>query len=358
MGKWLFGALFSAILIVAGCGSDKSGAPSGDSGKKDPEAANKNDGAYPDKTGTVVGRIVYKGTPPVAAKLKVNKDNNVCGSEQVHESLTVDPKNSGIKWAVVAVQGLSTTNPAAREKTLDQKGCRFEPHVLVIEAGDKVNILNSDGVLHNIHTFSANNPSFNEAQPKFKKQITKQFYSESEPIKIKCDVHSWMSGWIVVVENPYYSVTNENGEFRIENVPVGRQVLEVWHETLGTALVEVEVKEGAETKVETLELVLKSSEPSGDKPAKKKGTMVAKPIYDANCSACHGSSGKGDGPAAAGMPNKPANLTASSTQNKTDADLEKIIREGRPEKSMPPWKHLPKRAIKDLVSYLRFLAGR
>ena len=360
MGLFYFAVVIFVAYLLFGCSkSEKSDPPaSGPAGGAEGSKV-VNPEPQKEKTGTVVGKIVYKGVPPVSKKLKTNKDVEVCGSEQVSEELVVNPQNNGIGSAVVSVRDYVRSGPAHQEKTIDQKGCRFQPHVLAVEAGDEVSILNSDGVLHNIHSFPISNAPFNEAQPKFKKKISKTFSAAPDQIKIKCDVHSWMAGWVIVVENPYYSVTDENGEFRIENVPVGRQQLTVWHEALGTALMEVDVKEGTETRVNTFGWSLMSILPVNDKVIKKKGTTVAKPVFDSNCASCHGPAGKGDGPAAASLANKPANLTLDATQKKTDSELEAIIHDGRQDKSMPPWKNiLTNQQIKDLVFYLRYLGGK
>lgn len=356
MGKRLLSSVALVVLtglVVFGCGQEeKSESPKAEEPKVVSPEPQK------EKTGVVIGKIVYKGIPPSARKLKINKDVAVCGTEQSPEDLVMNPENNGIRGAVITVKGLIKTSFASQEKILDQRGCRFEPHVLVIASGDKVNILNSDGVLHNIHSFPEKNPPFNESQPKFKKLITKQFNSAPDYIKIKCDVHSWMNGWIIVVPNPYYAVTNDSGEFRIDNIPIGRQILEVWHQTLGPAVMEVDVREDQETQVDTLEWSLMSIQPVDNKPVKKKGTIVAKPVYDLNCASCHGSAGRGDGPAAVSLPNKPANLTQGTTQKKYDTELENAIRNGRPEKGMPSWNYLPAKDIKNLVDYIRHLGGK
>lgn len=96
----------------------------------------------------------------------------------------------------------------------------------------EIDILNSDGVLHNIHSFSTANPPINKAQPKFKKVITERF-EQPEIIRVRCDVHSWMEGWIVVLASPYFAVTEETGLARIDSVPAGAHTLEVWHPELG-----------------------------------------------------------------------------------------------------------------------------
>lgn len=198
--------------------------------------------------GTVVGEVKYQGTPPAPGMLKVTKDTEVCGKEKTSLELVVGP-DKGIQWAVVSVAGAKGSPPKpAKKPALDQKGCEFHPHVLLVPAGAEVDILNSDGVLHNIHTFSTSNPPFNKSQPKFKKVIEAKF-DKPEIVKVKCDVHGWMGGWVVVMDHPWHAVTDAKGTFKLENVPAGKHKVEVWHETLGKVAKEVEVKAGAETRV-------------------------------------------------------------------------------------------------------------
>ena len=205
--------------------------------------------------GSITGEVKFAGAPPEPKVVKVNKDNQACGNEKRSENLVVGP-NKGVQWAVVSLPGAKGPAPKpAKKPVLDQKGCHFQPHVLLVPTGAEVDILNPDGVLHNIHTFSTANPSINKAQPKFKKVMTEKF-EKPEIIKVQCDAHSWMAGWIVVAAHPHYAVTDEKGAFRLENVPPGKHKVEVWHETLGKVSKEVEVKAGAEAKV-TFELAKK-----------------------------------------------------------------------------------------------------
>jgi plastocyanin len=198
--------------------------------------------------GSIVGEVKFSGTPPSPKVLKVNKDNQVCGTEKVSEELVVGP-NKGIRWAVASVVGAKGPAPKPAQKpVLDQKGCQFQPHVLLIPAGAELDILNPDGVLHNFRTFSTANPALNKAQPKFKKVMTEKF-DKPEIIKVQCDAHSWMLGWIVVQAHPLYAVSDAEGSFKIDNVPAGTHKVEVWHESLGKVTREVEVKAGAATKV-------------------------------------------------------------------------------------------------------------
>ena len=194
--------------------------------------------------GTISGEVKLSGAAPAPKVVKVNKDNEVCGNEKKIVDVAVGAGN-GLADAVVTVADAKGAKPA-KKAVLDQKGCEFRPSVLVMAPGE-LEILNSDGVLHNIHTFSTANPAVNKAQPKFKKTMTEKF-EKPEIIKVTCDVHSWMLGWIAVTPGPA-AVTDESGVAKIENVPAGKQKIEVWHETLGKQSKDVDVKAGQTTKV-------------------------------------------------------------------------------------------------------------
>jgi len=194
--------------------------------------------------GTIEAAVTYAGAP-VVEKLKVNKDTEKCGTEAVIEKVVVGP-NKGLANAVVSVPGAKGA-PKAMKATVDQHGCKFVPHVVAMTPGE-VELKNSDDILHNIHTYSTANPSINKAQPKFKKLMTEKF-EKPEIIKLTCDVHSWMLGWVAVMPNPFFGVTDANGVAKIENVPPGKYTVEAWHETLGKQTKEVEVKAGQTAKV-------------------------------------------------------------------------------------------------------------
>jgi hypothetical protein len=194
--------------------------------------------------GTIEAEVKYNGAP-VIEKLKVNKDVEKCGTEAVLEKVVVGG-NKGLANAVVSVPEAKGA-PTAKKITIDQHGCKFVPHVSATTPGE-VELKNSDDILHNIHTYSTANPSINKAQPKFKKVMTEKF-DKPEIIKLTCDVHSWMLGWVAVMPNPYFGVTDTNGVTKVENVPAGKYKVEVWHETLGKQTKEVEVKAGQTAKV-------------------------------------------------------------------------------------------------------------
>jgi len=192
--------------------------------------------------GTIEADVKYNGAAQVE-KLKVNKDTEKCGTEALIEKVVVGG-NKGLANAVVSVPGAKGATKA--KAVLDQHGCKFVPHVVVMQPGE-LEIKNSDDILHNLHTYSTANPSINKAQPKFKKTMTEKL-EKPEFVKITCDVHSWMLGWVAVVPG-LAGVTDKDGVTKIENVPAGKQKIEVWHETLGKQEKEVDVKAGQVTKV-------------------------------------------------------------------------------------------------------------
>jgi len=194
--------------------------------------------------GTIEATVTYAGAP-VVEKLKVNKDTEKCGTEAVIEKVVVGG-NKGLANAVVSVPGAKGGAPKTVKTVVDQHGCKFVPHVSAMTPGE-MDLKNSDDILHNIHTYSTANPSINKAQPKFKKTMTEKF-EKPEMVKLTCDVHSWMLGWVAVVPG-VAAVTDNNGVAKLENVPAGKQKIEVWHETLGKQDKEVDVKAGQTTKV-------------------------------------------------------------------------------------------------------------
>jgi plastocyanin len=135
-----------------------------------------------------------------------------------------------------------------KKVTLDQKDCDYHPHVLAFLAGSAVEIVNPDGILHNIHSYSKVNTPFNMAQPKFKKTMEVKI-DKPEVIEVRCDVHGWMEGWLVATANPYFAVTDNSGSFKLTDVPAGTYTVEVWHQKLGKTSQKVTVKAKEDAKV-------------------------------------------------------------------------------------------------------------
>jgi plastocyanin len=125
--------------------------------------------------------------------------------------------------------------------TLDQRGCIYVPHVMGIMIGQTYRILNSDGILHNIHTLPKVNPSFNKGMPATLKEATTVFNKPEEVFHIKCDVHPWMSAYMAVFTHPFFSVTGTDGKFTISGLDPGTYEITAWHERLGTQTASITV---------------------------------------------------------------------------------------------------------------------
>ena len=203
--------------------------------------------------GAIKGTVTLKGTAPELKKLAVTIDQYVCGKEKNPEELVLSPQG-GIRSAVVWLDKPPAGASAAAlapTATMDQKECLFAPRVVVVPAGGKIDFLNSDRLLHNLHSTPSANPPFNRTQPKGR-TITIPF-EKPEIIRVTCDLHSWMRGWVVVAEHPYYALTDGAGEFELKGLPAGRYTLKVWQERLGTVSKEVIVGDQDPTPV-TLEM--------------------------------------------------------------------------------------------------------
>ncbi len=198
--------------------------------------------------GTISGTVKFKGTAPAPKKLEITKDKEVCAkSAKTDPSLIVSDGN--LVNAVVYITDIKKGKKVEMQKvTMDQNGCEYQPHVLAFVAGSTVEILNPDGILHNVHSYSKANSPFNLAQPKFKKKMDVKI-EKPEAVNVKCDVHGWMDGWLFAAPNPYFGVTDKSGGFKLTDVPAGTYTVEVWHETLGKSTQKVTVKAKEEAKV-------------------------------------------------------------------------------------------------------------
>lgn len=186
--------------------------------------------------GSIKGAVVVAGQVPAQKKIDVTIDQYVCGTEKDAGDLLLSPRRE-LKNAVVWLEnppagaGAAAPAPAAKIE-MDQNGCVFIPRVVVVPAGGTVDFLNSDRLLHNIHATPKLNVSFNRTQPK--DRTIPVTFAKPEIVRINCDLHSWMVGWVVVSEHPYYAITGADGQFSFDNLPPGKYDLQVWHERLGT----------------------------------------------------------------------------------------------------------------------------
>jgi plastocyanin len=203
--------------------------------------------------GSLKGTVVLKGTAPEPQKLPVTIDQWVCGKEKSAEDLVLSPEG-GIRNAVIWLENPPPASTAAAlppVTAVDQKECVFTPRVVVVAAGGRIDFLNSDRLLHNLHSMPNANPPFNRAQPRGRTiPIT---FPHPEIVRVNCDLHSWMRGWVVVAEHSFYAITDADGRFALPGLPPGRYTVRVWQERLGTISREIVVGDQDPTTI-TLEM--------------------------------------------------------------------------------------------------------
>ena len=216
--------------------------------------------AEPLDGGTIKGIVKFPGDYPETEKITITKNQAVCGAFQYSESFVVSEDNHGLKNVVITLVGVKGKLPAKKSTpfTLEQTKCRYVPHVQAVPVGSLLEIKNDDGILHNVHVYLAGDlyadqltpkaTIFNKAQPKFRKKI-KQKLDKPGMYFYRCDVHSHMSAFIAVMDQPYYDVTNDSGEFTIANVPPGTYKIQAWHEVLGKLEKDVVVESGKTAEV-------------------------------------------------------------------------------------------------------------
>ncbi len=198
---------------------------------------------------SVSGRVIFDGTPPAVEKVEVKSDMAVCGKEKEVRKILLGV-DQGVANAVVRVIGAKGPMPS-KDGSLDQVNCEFVPHVQVIPAEAKLKITSSDSVLHNSHGFyEDNSTAFNIAVPIVGMEVSHKM-DKPGVVRLRCDAgHTWMSGYIFVTEEPFYALTDADGNFNIDGIPAGSYEIEVWQEWLGKIRQPVTVKEGAAEKVE------------------------------------------------------------------------------------------------------------
>ncbi len=259
--KLAYWVLFACFLTF-GCGGGEKKEEGAAASKEETAAETTANDQPTGPVGTIVGTVTFDGEVP---KLKIlNMDAEpACAAKHTEpvrsQALVLGDGNTLANVFVKIKSGLPEKKwaPPSEPVVLDQNGCIYDPHVFAVMVGQPLKILNSDGILHNIHPIPKINRSFNFAMPKTVKEAVRKFKKvEEEPFPIKCDVHPWMLAYMAVMSHPFYSVTGKDGKFTIENVPEGNYELEAWHEKLGTLTAPVNV---SANETVTVEFVFKRS---------------------------------------------------------------------------------------------------
>lgn len=196
--------------------------------------------AWADEWATIKGKFVFGGDPPAASALTTDKDVEVCGKHKLVSEELVVGGDKGVANVVVFVRDKNVKiNPEAaaaakaEKVVLDNKDCRFEPHVAFVQAGQTLVLKNSDSVGHNSNVATLKNPPSNSLIPAGGEATVTFKDDEAIPAQVTCNIHPWMKSWLVVRTNPYAAVSKADGTFEIKNVPVGEVELQMWHEKAG-----------------------------------------------------------------------------------------------------------------------------
>lgn len=199
--------------------------------------------------GTISGQVLYHG-PVKTRTVLPTKDREVCGDPR-KQPLIVVSEDGAVKDSVVFLKGVRSGKPwpemELERPTIDNIDCRFEPRVQVMRGGE-IDILNSDPVLHNTKAYYGRRTAFNVALPTQGLKVTQKLSRPGE-VRVDCDAHGWMLGWVYVVDNPYFAQTGEDGVFSIRDVPPGEYTLVVWQEELGATEMPVQVAAGEATEM-------------------------------------------------------------------------------------------------------------
>lgn len=195
--------------------------------------------ASPIQAGTLKGEVKYTGKIPAPVVHQTGKFKKVCGPEIQGESLILE--NQKVKNVVVWLDGKMAKKLKNKPGTysINQKNCAYSPHVLAMPKGSELQILTSDPINHNIHTYSFDNDPINIMF--LPGQDYSQEMEEPEVVKVSCDLHGWMEAYIVVTPNSYFAVTGNDGAFEIKDVPPGKYTLRLWHEELGEEFRKIEI---------------------------------------------------------------------------------------------------------------------
>jgi plastocyanin len=225
-------------VSVAACGGD-SGSSSSSAEPSAPAATPAGQKVDTATAGNITGTIMVEGALPKNEAIRMNADP-VClkaaPGPQTQETFVVGSDGKTLANVFVYVKdGLGNfvydtpTSPAS----IDQKQCRYMPHVFGMRVGQPLEIINSDPTLHNIHATPKANSEFNTGQPIQNMKTTHTFDQPEVMVPFKCDVHGWMNAFVGVLPHPYFATTSDDGKFNLNTVPPGTYTVEAWHERLG-----------------------------------------------------------------------------------------------------------------------------
>ncbi len=243
--------LLLTLAVACGGSSDQEGSATSEPAQTPvtstaPTTAVESTGAT--GTSSISGTVRFEGTVRELRPLRMDADP-VCAKKHTEdvmpEFFVLGEDNALANVLIYVTGGLADGSYAAPSEpaVLDQIGCRYSPHVVSLQTGQPFKILNSDGLLHNVHGLPKINTPFNRAMPAAVTEANYVFDKE-EVFKVKCDVHPWMGAWVGVFPHPFHGVTGTGGNFSLEGLPAGTYEIEARHERLDTLTAQVTVADG------------------------------------------------------------------------------------------------------------------
>jgi hypothetical protein len=243
--------LVSALIVssvLLGCGSSKQETASQQAVTKTP-APQEQASQYVVQElagGLIEGRVVLHGTAPPPKKVLVTQDMETCG--KTREVFPVRVEKGGVDDAVIWIDDIHRGKPFSFASALiEQKNCTYVPHVVIMAAGD-LKISSQDPIPHNVHTYAQHNREYNESMNQLRRDISLTL-ARPDVINVRCDLHGWMQAYVFLAKNPYYVISSNGGNFKLEGVPEGQYHLRLWSENLGESEQPIVVHAGQPTNV-------------------------------------------------------------------------------------------------------------
>jgi plastocyanin len=208
----------------------------------------------PATTGSISGIVHFDGNAPARIPIDVSADPGCVQTDipnmpnlpnLTEQIVVIDHLLANVYVYIKSGAPSYTASPSSRPVLLNQKGCRYTPHVIAVQQGGSVAFLNSDSTVHNIHTMPnmPGNASTDITEPaNSNAPRTQRFPTPEVMIPVRCNNHPWMSAFINVAPNPWYAVTNSEGAFRISGLPAGTYTLAAVHEKLGEQDIQITIK--------------------------------------------------------------------------------------------------------------------
>jgi len=207
--------------------------------------------------GTISGKVLLGSAKKESKSYTISKDPDACGTGN-REVPFVRANGPALRDAVVyllKVKEGKAFESGLKKTTINQEKCQFMPYLSVMENGGVLEAINSDSVLHNIHTYEligrARRTVMNVSQPEKGNIVTKKVkLRKGAGMKVECDAHDFMHAFVFVAKNPYYAVVDDKGQFEIKGVPEGKYKINSWHGVLGDQKGTVTVTAGGTVNVD------------------------------------------------------------------------------------------------------------